>query len=161
MIKIKHLLLLICIAGCFTACVKNDDPANNVDQQAQLNTDTLLIRKFITDNKIPALKDKSGVFYQIINPGTGSFTYTSSTMITANYEGRLLNGSVFDSSKGTPITIALNRVITGWQIGVSYIQKGGQIRLIIPSGYAYGPQGAGSIGPNAVLDFTISLTDLN
>lgn len=160
MIKIKQLLLLICIAGCFTACVKNNNPSDNVDQEAQLKTDTLLIRKFITDNKIPALKDKSGVFYQIINPGTGSFTYTSSTTVTANYEGRLLNGNVFDSSKGTPISFPLNGVIAGWQIGVPYIQKGGQIRLIIPSGLAYGPQGNGPIGPNTVLDFTISLTDL-
>lgn len=160
MMKIKQLLLLVCIAGCFTACVKNNTPTDNFDVNAQLNTDTLLIRKFITDNKIPAVKDKSGVFYQIINPGTGSFSYTTTTTVTANYDGRLLDGTVFDSSKGTPISFPLNGVIAGWQIGVPFIQKGGQIRLFIPSKFGYGPGGQGPIPPNTVLDFTISLTDL-
>lgn len=157
MMKIKQLLLLVCIAGCFTACVKNNTPTDNFDVNAQLNTDTLLIRKFITDNKIPAVKDKSGIFYQIITPGTGTVSYTLDTRVSVNYEGRLLNGTVFDSSKGTPFNFALSEVIKGWQVGIPYIQKGGQIRLLIPSLLAYGNRQVGVIPANSVLDFTVTL----
>lgn len=152
--KAKYLLLLVGVAGCFAACSKKD----TFDADAQFRADTTAIRKFIIANNIPALKDKSGVFYQIIAPGTGSVTYTASTSITADYEGRLLSGSVFDSSKGTPITFTLGGVITGWQIGIPYIQNGGKIRMIIPSGYAYGNSAVGTIPANSVLDFTVTLS---
>jgi FKBP-type peptidyl-prolyl cis-trans isomerase len=72
---------------------------------------------------------------------------------------------VFDSSLNTgrtPLEFYLTGVIDGWKIGVPLIQKGGKIRLIIPSGFAYGPSGAGggAIGPNAVLDFDIEIIDI-
>jgi FKBP-type peptidyl-prolyl cis-trans isomerase FkpA len=154
--KIKYLFLLVCIAGCFAACSKKND----FDQEAQFRSDTTAIRKFITDNNIPALKDKSGVFYQILAAGTGSVTYTASTSITADYEGRLLTGAVFDSSKGTPITFSLGAVIAGWQIAIPYIQNGGKIRMFIPSYYGYGNAEAGSIPANSILDFTVTLSNV-
>jgi len=152
--KVKYLLLLLSVAGCFASCSKD-----SFDADAQFRTDTTAIRKFITDNKIPALKDKSGVFYQIIAPGSGSVTYTANTSITAEYEGKLLDGTVFDATKaGAPVTFALGGVITGWQIGIPYIQSGGKIRMIIPSGYAYGNTNTGAIAANSILDFTVSLS---
>jgi FKBP-type peptidyl-prolyl cis-trans isomerase FkpA len=158
--KIKYILLVACIAACFTACKKGNEN-NTFDVEAQYQKDTTAIRSFLVANKIVALKEpKSGVFYQIINPGTGSFAYTSTTTVTANYVGRLLDGTQFDSSKGTPIAFALNRVIAGWQIGVPFVQKGGSIRLFIPSYYGYGNVNQGSIPANSVLDFTIDVTDL-
>ena len=58
-------------------------------------------------------------------------------------------------------TFALNRLIVGWQIGVPLIKKGGSIRLIVPSGLAYGSSSPGlGIPKNAVLDFTIDLIDV-
>lgn len=160
MTKIKHLLLLVCIAGCFAACSKDNEIVDNFDYEGQYKTDTTLIRKFITDNKIPAIKDKSGVFYQIIAPGTRTDTvkYTLDTQISGSYEGRLLNATVFD--KGNLASIAMRRFIAGWQIGIPYIQKGGTVRLLIPSYYAYANQATGSIPANSVLDFTVTLTDV-
>ena len=73
MTKFKHLLLFVCIAGCFAAC-KKDDPIDDFDYEGQYRTDTTLIRKFIVDNKIPAIKSPTGVFYQIIAPGTRTDT---------------------------------------------------------------------------------------
>jgi len=153
--KIKHLLLLVCIAGCFTACKKTEFNA-----EKQFTADTTAIRNFIIANNIPAVKDPSGVFYQIITPGTGTVTYSSSTKVNANYEGKLLNGSIFDSSKGTPIQFTLGGVIVGWQIAIPKIQKGGSIRMFIPSYYGYANSSVGSIPENSVLDFTVSLTDV-
>jgi FKBP-type peptidyl-prolyl cis-trans isomerase FkpA len=151
--KVKYLLIMACAALCFASCSKDE-----FDADAQFRTDTTAIRKFITDNKIPAIKDQSGLFYQIITPGTGTVKYTANTEITAEYEGRLLDGAVFDGTKsGSPLTFALGGVITGWQIGIPLIQNGGQIRMIIPSGYGYGNSAAGAIPKNSILDFTVTL----
>lgn len=154
--KIKHLLLLVCIAGCFAACKKNS--SDNFDEAAQFNTDTTAIRKFIVANKIPAIKDKSGVFYQILAPGTGTVTYSASSSVTVDYTGQLLNGSVFDTSAGVPKTFVLGQLITGWQIGIPLIQPGGKIRLLVPSLYGYGNTAAGTIPASSILDFTIVLS---
>lgn len=157
MTKIKHLLLLVCIAGCFAACKK--DNTENFDAQAQFQADTTAIRAFVKANNIPAVKDNSGIFYQIIAPGTGSVTYTAATRITAAYKGMLLNGTVFDSSTGFgPFT--LSQVIAGWQFGIPLVQKGGQVRLLIPSYYGYGNQAQTGLPANSVLDFTITVNDV-
>lgn len=165
MLKIKHFLLLVCIAGCFAAC-KKTDVEEVYDPVPQFKADTTAIRAFVKANNIPVLKNEQyGVFYQIIAPGSGNVVYSASTGINVDYEGRLLTGTVFDSSNGTPVSFTLGSLIPGWQIGVPYIQKGGKIRLLIPSYYAYGnvaktaPQAV--IAANSPLDFTITLYDVN
>ncbi|MCX2573249.1 FKBP-type peptidyl-prolyl cis-trans isomerase [Pedobacter sandarakinus] len=161
MSKLKYILLLVCIAGCFAACKKDSTDFEEYDPVPQYKKDTAAIRAFVVANNIPAVKDPSGVFYQIITPGSGSVTYTGNTRITSDYEGKLLNGAIFDSTKGTPISFALGQVIVGWQIGIPKIQKGGKIRLIIPSYYGYGNAAQGAALPaNSILDFTITLTDV-
>lgn len=154
--KLRGLLLLVCTAGCLVACKKT----KSVDVEAQFTADTIAIRSYVKANNITVQKHSSGIFYQIINPGTGNVTYNSSTQVSADYQGRILDGAVFDDSKGEPITFALGRVITGWQIGIQLIQKGGEIRLFIPSLYGYGAGGQGPIAPNSILDFTIKLSDV-
>jgi FKBP-type peptidyl-prolyl cis-trans isomerase FkpA len=160
MTKIKHLFLLVCIAGCFAACSKDNDTVDDFDYVGQFNTDTTLIRKFITDNNIPAIKDKSGVFYQVLLPGNRVDTviYSTSTVISGPYEGKLLNGTSFGT--GTLTNQLLSGLITGWQIAIPRIQKGGKIRMLIPSYYAYGPYAQGTVPANSVLDFTVTLTDV-
>jgi FKBP-type peptidyl-prolyl cis-trans isomerase FkpA len=162
MLKFKYLILLVCIAGCFAACKKNE-AFEPYDPAPQFSIDTAAIRTFIKTNNIQnVIKDPSGLFYQVIEPGAGSITYTANTQITADYEGRLLNGTVFDGSRGTPISFSLGRVITGWQIGIQKIQKRGKIRLIIPSLYGYGNVAQGATIPaNSILDFTITLTEVS
>ncbi len=158
--KIKHFLLVICIAGCFVACVKNQE-VETYDPVPQFQADTTAIRAFVKANEIPVLKNENyGIFYQIIESGSGSLTYSSSSLITVDYTGKLLNGTTFDTSNGTPVTFTLGNLIPGWQIGLPYIQKGGKIRLFIPSYYGYGNVSKGTIPANSVLDFTISLSDV-
>lgn len=155
--KIKHLLLLVCIAGCFAACKK--DSTDDFDPEVQFKADTTAIRAYIKTNNIPALKDASGVFYQVITPGTGTISYLATTKVTVAYTGKLLNGTVFDSSTSFG-PAALNTLITGWGIGIPYIQKGGRIRLIIPSYFAYGHNAVGSLPSDSILDFDITLNDV-
>lgn len=152
---IKHLFLLVCTAACFAGCSKD------FDQDKQAKQDTELIKKFIAEHNIPDVKeDGSGVFYQIIDRGAGTVIYSANTSISAKYVGRLLNGSVFDDGRGETIDFKLGGVIPGWQIGIPKIQKGGEIRLLIPSHLAYGNSSpSGAIPKNSVLDFTVKLID--
>jgi len=160
MVKFKYFILMICLIGCLAACKKNE-PVDDYDPTPQFKADTAAISAFVKTNNISATKDASGIFYEILEPGAGSVTYQASTKITSNYEGKLLNGTVFDTTNGTPISFILGNVIVGWQIGIQKIQKGGKIRLIIPSYYAYGTRSPSSLVPaNSILDFTITLTDV-
>ncbi len=152
MFKNKILLALFLIVGAFSSCKKD---TYNADEQ--LKADDKLIVDFIAKNNIAAIKHSSGLYYQIQAAGTGSATYMSSTNVSVNYEGRLLNGTVFDKST-TTATFPLGNLIVGWQIGIPLIQKGGKIRLIIPSTLAYRNTSPSSAIPaNSVLDFTIEL----
>ena len=147
-----------------SSCLKNSNEDSAAQAKEQLEKDEVIIKKFIVDNKISAVRHESGVYYEIKAPGTGNVNFSTNPRITANYTGRLLSGTVFDSSLNTgrtPLEFFLTGVIDGWKIGVPLIQKGGKIRLLIPSGYGYGTAGAGSsIPPNAVLDFDIEIIDI-
>lgn len=161
MVKFKHIILLICVVGCFAACKKDVSMDDSYDPTPQFKADTAAIGAYVKANNIPVTKDASGIYYQIIAPGSGNVTYLTSTLITADYEGKLLSGTIFDSTKGTPISFKLGNVILGWQFGIQKIQKGGMIRLIIPSYFAYGTKSPSTLVPaNSVLDFTITLTDV-
>jgi len=146
MLKIKYLAIALLFVSVMASCKKDED----ADKQ---------ITEFIAKNNINATKDASGLYYQIIKPGSGSFTYPGNTQITIKYEGRLLNGSVFDDGNRKEQTFALAQLIQGWRIGIPKIQKGGEIRLIIPPGLGYGSSSTGPIPGNSVLDFNIQLID--
>jgi len=152
----KHLiLLLVCAVTAFTACSKKTD---DFDAAAQFTKDTTAIRAFIVAKNIPAIKDaKTGLFYQVITPGTVNFAYQANSSVTVNYSGSVLDGSVFDTSNGKPVTFVLNNLIQAWQIGIPLVQPGGRIRLIVPSGLGYGNDNNQSFPPNSNLDFTIDV----
>lgn len=151
----KLLSLSLVFFLTLTACQKD-----SFDAKKQAAKDDSLIIDFISKNNIQAIKHESGLYYQILNPGNGA-SVTAGSTVGVNYEGRLLNGQQFDKSEKT-IDFPLNRVIEGWTIGVPLIKVGGRIRLIIPSGLAYGNNSPdGSIPKNSVLDFTIDLLYAN
>lgn len=91
--------------------------------------------------------------------GTGAAAQAGDT-ITANYTGKLADGTVFDSSVGRePISFVLGagRVIPGWDQGLVGMKVGGKRLLVIPPDLAYGPTGYGPIPPNATLTFEVEL----
>jgi FKBP-type peptidyl-prolyl cis-trans isomerase FkpA len=156
----KYFAVVLCFAAFVAAC-KKDNNTVPFDYNAQFKLDTTAIRSFVVQNKIPAVKDSaSGIFYQVLTPGTGTFVYQYNTVITASYVGRLLNGSTFDSaSVASPMVQVLGNLIQGFQFGVTRVQKGGKVRVFIPSIYGYGNQPLGKIPANSPLDFTINLID--
>ena len=117
---------------------------------------------FLAKNKaVPGVvTTASGLQYQIIRPGSGERP-TPSSKVRVNYEGKLLDGTVFDSSyqRGQPIEFGLDQVIKGWSEGVSLMPVGSKYRFWIPGEMAYGENGTpgGPIGPNATLTFDVEL----
>ncbi|MTI22042.1 hypothetical protein E1176_13510 [Fulvivirga sp. RKSG066] len=102
---------------------------------------------------------ENGLRYVINASGEGSNPNICNS-VTVNYVGKLMsNGSVFDKSSN-PVTFPLSALITGWQIGIPLIASGGEVTLYIPSVYAYGSRGSGSIPPNANLIFDIDLLEV-
>ena len=79
----------------------------------------------------------SGIWYIIDDQGTGTEHPNSLSTVTVHYEGRLLDGTKFDSSydRAAPSTFSLQNVIGGWQIGIPLFKKEGKGKLIIPSKY--------------------------
>jgi FKBP-type peptidyl-prolyl cis-trans isomerase FkpA len=152
MLKTKVFLALLLIVAVVSSCKKDKYNADT-----QLTIDDALIVDFLAKNSIIAVKHSSGIYYQIITPGSGSVSFSKSTNVVVNYQGRLLDGTPFDQS-AAPVSFTLGNLIPGWQIGIPLIQKGGKIRLIIPSTLGYKNESPSSrIPKNAVLDFTIDL----
>lgn len=116
---------------------------------------------FLTENakKSDIITTKSGLQYQVLQAGTGKSPKANSK-VKVNYEGRLLDGTVFDSSiaRNHPVEFQLSQVIQGWTEGVQTMKEGGKTRFFIPANLAYGDVGSGdAIGPNNVLIFDIEL----
>ena len=91
----------------------------------------------------------SGLMYQVLNEGNGKKP-TAEDTVECHYEGRLIDGTVFDSSykRGESATFPLNGVIAGWTEGVQLMSEGAKYRFFIPYQLAYGERGAGGRGEN-------------
>ena len=100
----------------------------------------------------------SGLQYKIVKAGTGK-SPKATDFVEVNYEGKLIDGTVFDSSyeRGEPIEFPLNQVIAGWTEGVQLMKEGAKYEFYIPSDMAYGEVGTQGIGPNSTLIFTVEL----
>lgn len=102
---------------------------------------------------------KSGLQYEVLTEGTGK-SPKATDKVRCHYEGRLTDGSVFDSSyqRGEPADFGLNQVIPGWTEGVQLMKEGAKYRFHIPYLLGYGERGAGaSIPPYATLVFDVEL----
>ncbi|MBF4454330.1 FKBP-type peptidyl-prolyl cis-trans isomerase [Acinetobacter sp. SK-43] len=135
-----------------------------VEFQEQAEKNAQEGKNFLAENakKPDIITTKSGLQYQVLQQGTGKSPKLTST-VKVNYEGRLIDGTVFDSSiaRNHPVEFKLNQVISGWTEGVQTMKEGGKSRFFVPSNLAYGDVGAGdAIGPNSTLIFDIELLEV-
>ncbi|MFN8281575.1 MAG: FKBP-type peptidyl-prolyl cis-trans isomerase [Chitinophagales bacterium] len=149
----KYLLLLLIPLALFS-CKKSSTDYTKIDRE--------IIRKYIADSSLVADSTESGLFYVISDSGAVKRPNVNS-YLTVNYKGYLTNGRIFDQTEGSPIPFLLSGTIKGWQEGIPLIQKGGKIKLLIPSALGYGDQEKigtkASIPANSVLIFDIELVD--
>lgn len=119
---------------------------------------------FLADNatKEGVVVLPSGLQYLVLEEGNGKKP-AATDQVKCHYEGRLIDGTVFDSSyrRGEPATFPLNGVIAGWTEGLQLMGEGAKHRLFIPYNMAYGTRGAGaSIPPYAALVFDVELIEV-
>jgi len=105
----------------------------------------------------------SGLMYKVLTEGTGAMPVATDN-VTVHYEGRLIDGTVFDSSiaRGEPASFPLNGVIAGWTEGVQLMKTGAKYQFYIPQDLAYGLQGSPpNIPPGATLIFDVELISID
>lgn len=132
-------------------------------KKVKADEDAALASYIKTNNLAAVLDTATGVYYQVVQAGTGVKPKKGNKVIV-HYTGHLLNGEIFDSSldRGEPFDfiIGQGRVIEGWDEGIPLMRKGEKGILYIPSYRGYGEQRAGSIPPNSTLIFEVELLDI-
>ena len=117
--------------------------------------------KYLTDiaTKEGVTATGTGLLYEVVELGSGAMPAATEN-VTVHYTGKLIDGSVFDSSveRGEPASFALNQVIPGWTEGLQLMPMGSKFTFYIPYYLAYGEQGRGeTIPPYATLIFEVEL----
>ena len=143
--KLAGVLLALALAG----------PAAAQDANAEF---------FARNAQAPGVKTIPGIQYKVLKSGpeTGVHPKRSST-IKVRYEGKFLDGRVFDSSKNDPdgaVTFPLGKLIPGWVTVLPLMRPGDEWVIYIPPEYAYGPAGKEIIPPNTPLEFQIELVEV-
>jgi FKBP-type peptidyl-prolyl cis-trans isomerase len=152
---IQRITICLLSAVLLSACLKD-----TVTFEQQLEMDIKKIKDYLNANNLTAQESTSGLHYIIEEEGDGDNPELN-LEIVVSYKGYLLDGTVFDqTAMGQSVTFALGGVIAGWQEGLQYFKKGGKGKLFMPSYMGYGPTQVGSIPPNSVLAFDVTLLDV-
>ena len=133
-------------------------------QEKQFGANKAEGEKFMAENaKKEGVKTlPSGVQYKVLKEGNGA-TAADTSMVVVNYEGRLLDGTVFDSNKnhgGDPATFRVGQVIKGWQDALKAMPAGSEWEIYIPQELAYGANQQGNIPPFSTLIFKVELLEV-
>ena len=157
----KKILILIArmVSGlCLTSCsIDEDDSAASYEDNMKKG------QEYLAENSKHEgiITTESGLQYEVLKEGGGK-SPTITSMVKCHYEGRLIDGTVFDSSynRGAPAEFVLNQLIYGWIEGMQLMKEGSKFRFYIPYYLAYGSQSAGIILPYSALIFDIELIEV-
>ena len=118
------------------------------------------ISEFLEDKNWKPERTESGLYVYLENVGSDEKP-NGDSYLTLNYEGRLLDGTIFDGTNGQPVSFPfpVNGLIKGWQEGIPHFGKGGKGKLIVPPDLGYGDQDLGDIPANSVLVFDVEIID--
>lgn len=161
----RWLLPIICICCIMAGCSKEQTGLTQYKKQAAI--DDKIVADYIAANGLSGVaqkvSDTCGVYYIILEPGQGNDLYTTSTYVTVGDTARVLGQTTpFYETDNFHPSYQLSQVILGWSLGIPKVKKGGLIRLIVPSRYAYGPyaQPDYKLSANAILDFSIRVYNI-
>ena len=120
-------------------------------------------KKFLDENKTKkgVKSTDSGLQYEVIREGAGPIP-TAADTVKVHYEGKLLDGTTFDSSykRSEPSEFGVTGVIKGWTEALQIMKTGAKYKLYIPADLAYGERGRPNIPPNSVLIFDVELLEI-
>jgi len=146
-------LLVAASLLALTACHRTDSANGSIaaDAGSNANAASAAASNIVTE--------PSGVAVETLTPGAGPHPRMGD-QVMVTYEGRLANGTLFDSST-EPVSMTVGDLVPGFNEGLALMQKGGRYRLFIPADLGYGAEGSGgAIPPNADLTFIVTLVDL-
>ena len=133
------------------------------NMEKQYGTNKVAGDKFLAANKTKAgVKTlPSGVQYKVIKEGNGPMP-SDTSMVKVQYEGKTIDGKVFDSSykRGQPVDLRANQVIKGWTEALVHMPVGSVWEVYIPQNLAYGEREQGQIKPFSALVFKIELISI-
>lgn len=158
-------IMALMSALLFNSCSKEaeyEEITYTQEKEKQLLTEYL---SFLQEKEFDIDTTANGVYYVVLEEGTGETPKQGETVKVA-YTGKFIGGIAFDSS-GDPATNGyftfkhkIDRMIPGWEEGLSTMRKGGKSLLIVPSPMAYGSNGNFGIPPFSTLLFEIYLHDI-
>lgn len=152
----RNTIILLFTAFTFITCNKKNDSACIPASAASEGPE---IASFCNAHGINYMVDTNGIYYQVIDPGSGVTPNANST-ITVTYTTSTLEGNVVEDNTTSSVTIPLSQFIEGWRIAIPYIQKGGHIKMVIPSSLAYGCTGTNNVAPNSPLYYDVVLLNV-
>jgi len=133
------------------------------EQAKEADRNKAIGKKWLEDNKKKpgVIETASGLQYKVIKEGQGPKPGPNST-VKVHYEGRLIDGKIFDSSydRGEPLELSLTNVIKGWTEGLQLMPVGSIYELYIPSELGYGDRSLPNIPAGSVLIFKVELLDI-
>jgi hypothetical protein len=149
----KFLLSILVLGVLFLNCER---------QKTRAEIDREVILEYIQENNLDAVEHDSGMFYIIEDPGTGDDFPRRTAIVEVRYKGYFTDGFVFEETlNNNTAELRLSQTVTGWQIGVPLLKKGGRGTFILPSGLGYGFFGSGPVPPNTVIIFDIELINFS
>jgi FKBP-type peptidyl-prolyl cis-trans isomerase FkpA len=158
---IALMVVILLISSCR---VKDNGCAYDLDAGIKApDSEIVRLQNYITSNNITATQHSSGLFYQVVNAGTGKVPGQCNN-VGIVYIGKLTNGQGFDSSSNT-VFLPLGNLIYGWRIGLPLIKTGGTIKLYIPPSFGYGQTDIKNgntviIPKNSILVFDVTLNEV-
>ncbi|MFT4091544.1 MAG: FKBP-type peptidyl-prolyl cis-trans isomerase [Asticcacaulis sp.] len=141
------------------ACGQKPDPAAVA---ANLEAGQAYLEKVSKEEGVQPLE--RGMYYKVLTPAADAAAASPSVRDTVkvHYEGRLIDGTVFDSSfdRGAPAVFPLDGLVEAWRLAIPKMKKGETWELYVPAELGYGEKGGGPIPANSALVFKIELIDI-
>ena len=152
------------MARVLTQHKKQSDAKQLIELKKKADANAKIGAEFLAANakKQGVQTTQSGLQYQILKQGTGQSPKANS-IVKVNYEGRLIDGTVFDSSiaRNQAAEFQVSQVIQGWTEGLQLMKEGAEYRFFIPAQLGYGQIGSGDvIEPNSTLIFDVKLIEI-
>lgn len=145
----KNIFLFLSIALFMFSCkTYNEEEIESFDAK---------IQAYIKKNDLKMIKSDSGLYYQIHEEGEGEFIKPNAIILTS-YEGKLLNGKVFDKQT-KPVEMNLKNLIYGWREVAYYLKKGGKATIIVPPHLGYGDEDMDQLPASSIILFHLEIVD--